>query len=107
VAKESAAVVLLDKSLDVLLDGTRQGRRTFANTMKYIFVTTSANFGNMLSMAVASALLPFLPLLAGQILVINLLSDLPATMIATDAVDESQLRRPQRWNLRLIRNYMI
>ncbi len=107
VAKQSAAVVLLDKSLEVLLDGIREGRRTFANTMKYIFVTTSANFGNMLSMAVASALLPFLPLLASQILVINLLSDLPSTMIATDAVDDAQLRRPQRWDLRLIRTYMI
>lgn len=107
VAKEAAAIVLLDKDLDVLLEGMRQGRRTFANTMKYIFMTTSANFGNMLSMAVASVILPFLPLLAGQILLINLLTDLPATTIATDSVDERQLRRPQRWNIRLIRNYMI
>lgn len=107
VAKEAAAIVLLDKDLDVLLEGMHQGRRTFANTMKYIFMTTSANFGNMLSMAVASIVLPFLPLLAGQILLINLLTDLPATTIATDAVDASQLARPQRWNIRLIRNYMI
>lgn len=107
VAKEAAAVVLLDKDLQVILDGVRQGRRTFANTMKYIFVTTSANFGNILSMAIAAAVLPFLPLLAGQILLINLLTDLPATTIATDGVDEPQLRRPQRWNVRLIRNYMI
>ena len=107
VAKQAAAVVLLDKDLQVILDGVQQGRRTFANTMKYIFMTTSANFGNMLSMAVASLVLPFLPLLAGQILLINLLSDLPAMAIATDSVDERQLRRPQTWNLRLIRNYML
>lgn len=107
VAKQSAAVVLLDKDLGVLLEGVRQGRRTFANTMKYLFVTTSANFGNMLSMAVAAAVLPFLPLLAGQILLINLITDLPAMTIATDAVDERQLRRPQQWDVRMIRNYMI
>jgi P-type Mg2+ transporter len=107
VAKESAAIVLLDKDLKVLLEGMTQGRRTFANTMKYIFMTTSANFGNMLSMAIAAIVLPFLPLLAGQILLINLLTDLPATTIATDSVDSAQLRRPQRWNIKLIRNYMI
>ncbi|MBX3099011.1 MAG: magnesium-translocating P-type ATPase [Salinibacterium sp.] len=107
VAKQAAAIVLLDKDLKVILDGVRQGRRTFANTMKYIFMTTSANFGNMLSMAIAATILPFLPLLAGQILLINLLTDLPATTIATDSVDEPQLRRPQSWNVRLIRNYMI
>jgi Mg2+-importing ATPase len=107
VAKEAAAIVLLDKDLGVLLDGMKQGRRTFANTMKYIFMTTSASFGNVLSMAIAAAALPFLPLLAGQILLINLLTDLPATFIATDSVDAAQLRRPQHWNVRLIRNYMI
>jgi len=107
VAKQAAAVVLLDKGLRVILDGVLQGRRTFANTMKYIFMTTSANFGNMLSMAVAATVLPFLPLLAGQILLVNLLTDLPAGTIATDSVDESQMRRPQTWDLRLIRNYMI
>ncbi len=107
VAKEAAAIVLLDKDLGVLLDGMTQGRRTFANTMKYIFMTTSANFGNVLSMAIAAAVLPFLQLLASQILLINLLTDLPATFIATDSVDAPQLRRPQHWNVRLIRNYMI
>jgi len=69
--------VLLDKDLNVLLAGMTQGRRTFANTMKYIFMTTSASFGNVLSMAIAAAVLPFLPLLAGQILLINLLTDFP------------------------------
>ncbi len=107
VAKEAAAIVLLDKDLGVLLDGMKQGRRTFSNTMKYIFMTTSASFGNVLSMAIAAAVLPFLPLLASQILLINLLTDLPATFIATDSVDEAQLRHPQHWNVRLIRNYML
>jgi Mg2+-importing ATPase len=107
VAKEAAAIVLLDKDLNVLLAGMTQGRRTFANTMKYIFMTTSASFGNVLSMAIAAAVLPFLPLLAGQILLINLLTDFPATFIATDSVDAAQLRKPQKWNVKLIRNYMI
>ncbi|NEM90068.1 magnesium-translocating P-type ATPase [Galbitalea soli] len=107
VAKESAAIVLLEKDLGVLLDGVRQGRRTFANTMKYIFMATSSNFGNMLSMAIGAAVLPFLPLLASQILLLNLLGDLPATTIATDSVDAGQLQRPQRWNVHLIRRYML
>jgi P-type Mg2+ transporter len=107
VAKEAAAIVLLDKDLNVLLAGVTQGRRTFVNTMKYIYMTTSASFGNVLSMAIAAAVLPFLPLLAGQILLINLLTDFPATFIATDSVDASQLRSPQTWNVKLIRNYMI
>lgn len=107
VAKQSAAIVLLDKNLDVLLSGIRQGRRTFANTMKYIFITTSANFGNMLSMAVAAVVLPFLPLLAAQILLINLLTDLPGTMIATDVVDEPELMRPHQRNVHLIERYML
>ncbi|MFT3797221.1 magnesium-translocating P-type ATPase [Microbacterium sp.] len=107
VATQSASIVMLENDLGALLDGMRQGRRTFANTMKYIFMTTSANFGNMISMAIASVVLPFLPLLAGQILMINLLTDLPATAIATDNVDERQIAHPQRWNMHLIRNYMI
>ncbi|HEY0259719.1 MAG TPA: magnesium-translocating P-type ATPase [Lacisediminihabitans sp.] len=107
VAKEAAAIVLLDKDLNVLLAGMTQGRRTFANTMKYIFMTTSASFGNVLSMAIAAAVLPFLPLLASQILLINLLTDFPATFIATDSVDAAQLRRPQHWDVRLIQRYML
>jgi P-type Mg2+ transporter len=107
VAKEAASIVLLDKDLGVLLDGMQQGRRTFANTMKYIFMTSSASFGNVLSMAIAAVILPFLPLLASQILLVNLLTDLPSTFIATDSVDAAQLRRPQHWNVRLIRNYML
>ena len=107
VAKQAAAIVLLDKDLRVLLDGVRQGRRTFANTMKYVFTTTSASFGNVLSMAIAAVVLPFLPLLAGQILLINFLTDFPATTIATDEVDPEQLDKPHAWNLEFVRNFMI
>jgi P-type Mg2+ transporter len=107
VAKQAAAIVLLDKDLRVLLHGVRQGRRTFANTMKYVFTTTSANFGNMLSMAIAAAVLPFLPLLAGQILLINFLTDFPATTIATDEVDPEQLEQPHSWDIGFVRSFMI
>ena len=107
VAAESASIVMLENNLHSLLDGMRAGRRTFANTMKYIQMTTSANFGNMISMAIASLVLPFLPLLAPQILVINLLTDVPAMTIGTDLVDDRQLAHPQRWDMALIRNYMI
>jgi Mg2+-importing ATPase len=107
VAKEAASIVLLEKDLEVLLHGVLQGRRTFANTMKYVFTTTSANFGNMLSMAVAAAVLPFLPLLAGQILLINFLTDFPATTIATDAVDPEQLDQPHSWDIGFVRRFML
>ena len=107
VAKEAASVVLLEKDLSVLCAGVREGRRTFANTLKYIFMTTSANFGNMFSMAGAALFLPFLPLLPKQILLNNFLTDFPAMAIATDSVDESQLEKPQVWNIKFIRNFMI
>jgi Mg2+-importing ATPase len=107
VAKESAAIVLLNKDLDVLLEGIRRGRQSFANTLKYVFVTTSANFGNMVSMAGATLILPFLPLLPRQILLLNFLSDIPGTTIASDAVDAEQLDRPTHWNIRFIRNFMV
>jgi Mg2+-importing ATPase len=107
VAKEAADFVLLQHDLDVLLAGIKEGRRTFANTLKYIFTTTSANFGNMLSMAGASLFLPFLPLLAKQILINNFLSDFPAMGIPSDNVDEDLVERPHRWNIRFIRNFMI
>ena len=107
VAKQSAAIVLLEKSLAVVADGVRLGRQTFANTLKYIRVTTSANFGNMLSMAAAAGFLPFLPLLPRQILLLNFLSDIPGMTIAGDAVDPEQLQRPRAWNLRSVRNFMI
>lgn len=107
VAKDAASIVLLAKDLDVVVEGVRLGRRTFANTLKYIFVTTSANFGNMASMAAVSVLLPFLPLLPLQILLINFLTDLPGTTIATDDVDAEQVHRPGVWDLGAIRNFMI
>ena len=77
VAREAADFVLLERDLEVLVDGVREGRRTFANTLKYVFIATSANFGNMFSMAGASLFLPFLPLLPKQILLMNLLTDFP------------------------------
>lgn len=107
VAKEAADVVLLERDLGVLVEGVREGRRTFANTLKYIFITTSANFGNMVSMAGASLFLPFLPLLPTQILLNNFLSDFPALAIATDRVDPELVDRPLPWNLRFIRDFMI
>jgi Mg2+-importing ATPase len=107
VAKQAAAIVLLDKSLAVVADGVRLGRRTFANTLKYVRVTTSANFGNMLSMAAAAVFLPFLPLLPRQILLLNFLSDIPGTTIAADDVDAEQLAAPRAWDIRSIRRFMI
>jgi len=87
--------------------GVDDGRKTFANTMKYISITTSANFGNMISMAAASLVLPFLPLLAKQILLNNFLSDIPALSIAGDNVDADQLRRPRHWDIHFVRRFMI
>jgi P-type Mg2+ transporter len=107
VAKEAADFVLLERDLDVVRAGIEEGRRTFANTLKYVFTTTSANFGNMFSMAGASLFLPFLPLLAKQILLNNFLSDFPAVGIASDRVDEEMVGRPHRWNIRFIRDFMI
>lgn len=107
VAKEAADFVLFHSDLNVLLEGIKEGRRTFANTLKYIFTTTSANFGNMLSMAGASVFLPFLPLLAKQILLNNFLSDFPAIGIPGDNVDEEMVSKPHKWDIRFIRNFMI
>lgn len=107
VAKEAADIVLLDADLAVLIAGIREGRRTFANTLKYVFMATSANFGNMFSMAGASLLLPFLPLLAKQILLTNLLTDLPEMTIAGDRVDRDWIERPHRWSIPFIRRFML
>ena len=107
VARESADVILLTRDLDVLRVGVEDGRRTFANTLKYISITTSANFGNMVSMALATPFLPFLPLAAKQILLNNFLSDLPSIAIASDATDPERVATPQRWDIKEIRNFMI
>jgi Mg2+-importing ATPase len=107
VAKEVADFVLMEHSLDVLRDGIIIGRKTFANTLKYVFTTTSANFGNMFSMAGISLFLPFLPLLAKQILLNNFLSDIPGIAIASDNVDQEWIDKPHRWDIKLIRNFMI
>lgn len=107
VTKNAAAIVLLEKDLRVLIDGVCEGRRAFGNTLKYIFITTSANFGNMFSMAGASLITPFLPLLPQQILLINVLTDLPALAIATDRLDAELLREPRRWDIRVIRRFML
>ena len=107
VAKEAADIVLLDQDLAVLAAGIREGRRTFANTLKYVFIATSANFGNMASMAGASLLLPFLPLLPKQVLLNNLLTDLPEMTMATDRVDPDWIARPRRWNIRFIQRFML
>ncbi len=106
VAKEAADLVLLQQDLEVLRDGIREGRKTFANTMKYVFMATSANFGNMFSMAWASLFLPFLPLLPKQVLLTNLLTDFPEMAIASDRVDENWLRTPRRWDVGFIKHFM-
>jgi len=107
VARESADIILMQRDLDVLRTGVADGRRTFANTLKYISITTSANFGNMVSMALATPLLPFLPLVAKQILLNNFLSDVPSIAISTDRVDAARVTHPQRWDVRQVRRYMI
>ena len=107
VAKEAADIVLLEKDLKVLVQGVREGRMTFANTLKYVFMASSANFGNMFSMAGASLFLSFLPLLPKQILLTNLLTDFPEMTIATDSVDRELVEKPRRWNIRFIRNFML
>lgn len=107
VAREAADLVLLESDLSVVADGVREGRATFANTLKYVFMATSANFGNMASMALASLLVPFLPLLPKQILLTNLLTDLPEMAIAADRVDRPWVERPHRWDVGFIRRFML
>ena len=107
VAREAADFVLMEKNLMVLVDGIREGRKTFANTMKYLFISTGSTFGNMCSVAAASLVLPFLPMLPKQILLTNFLTDFPFLMVTTDNVDKEQVERPGKWNLKLIRSYMV
>lgn len=107
VAKDAADILLLKKDLGTLADGVVEGRRIFANTIKYILMATSSNFGNMFSAAGASAFLKFLPMLPGQILLNNLLYDTSQTTIPTDHVDEELLVRPSRWDTHFIRRFMV
>src|SRR6185437_4198979 len=107
VAKDAADVLLLEKDLDVLADGVIGGRRIFANTMKYVLMGTSSNFGNMFSAAGASLFLKFLPMLPSQILLNNLLYDTSQLAIPTDDVDPEQVARPTRWDVGFIRRFML
>ena len=107
VAKDAADVVLLEKDLGVLATGVAEGRRIFANTIKYVLMGTSSNFGNMFSAAAASAVLTFLPMLPSQILLNNLLYDSSQLAIPTDRVDDEQLHAPSHWNIAFIRRFMF
>jgi Mg2+-importing ATPase len=107
IAKESADIILLKKDLRVLRDGILEGRKTFGNTMKYIMMGTSSNFGNMISVAAASLFLPFLPLLPVQILLNNLLYDLSQSTIPTDSVDDEYVLAPKRWDIGFIKKFLL
>ncbi len=107
VAKDAAKIILLEKDLAVLNDGVVEGRRSFANIMKYIVMGTSSNFGNMFSMAAASLFLPFLPMLPAQILLNNFLYDVSQISVPGDNVDPALLHRPKRWQIKFIRQFMI
>jgi Mg2+-importing ATPase len=106
VAKDAAKIILLEKDLAVLNDGIVEGRRAFANIMKYIIMGTSSNFGNMFSMAAASLFLPFLPMLPTQILLNNFLYDTSQISVPTDNVDPALLHKPKRWQIGFIRQFM-
>ncbi|WP_269684760.1 magnesium-translocating P-type ATPase [Flavobacterium lacustre] len=107
VTREAADFVLMEKNLMVIVDGIKEGRKTFANTLKYLYISTGSTFGNMCSVAAASLILPFLPMLPKQILLTNFLTDFPFLTVTSDNVDAEQIVRPGKWNLNLIRNYMV
>jgi Mg2+-importing ATPase len=107
VVKEAADIVLLEKDLKVIGKGIEEGRKTFSNTLKYIFMATSANFGNMFSMAGASSFLSFLPLLPKQVLLLNLITDIPEMTISTDNVDKEMIQKPRKLNIKFIRKFML
>ena len=107
VAKEAAAMILLEHDLGVLERGVREGRRTFSNIIKYVMMGTSSNFGNMLSMAGAAVFLPFLPMLPVQILLNNLLYDCSEAAVPMDRVDEDMIERPRQWDMKFIRDFML
>jgi len=107
VAKEASSIILLEKSLNVVADGVVEGRRAFGNMIKYIMNTTSANFGNMLTVALGSLFLPFIPLLPSQILLTNLLSDAPLLTVSTDNLDPEGLSKPRRWMIGSVARFMV
>lgn len=107
VAKLSADIILLHKDLHVLMDGVHEGRVTFANVMKYLKMNISSDFGNMVSVAIASVFLPFLPILPVQVLLNDLLYDMSQLTLASDGVEERYLTRPRRWDVRGIRRFMV
>lgn len=107
VAKDAADIILLEQSLQVLHQGILEGRKAFGNVIKYLLMGTSSNFGNMFSMAGAYIFLPFLPMLPSQILLNNFLYDLSQVTIPTDNVDASYIKKPQHWDIKLIRNFML
>ncbi len=107
VAREAADMILLKRDLGVLREGIANGRRTTANTLKYICITTGSSFGNMVSMALATPLLPFLPLTATQVLLTNFLSDIPLVAVTTDDVDPETVARPERWRIGDIQSFML
>jgi Mg2+-importing ATPase len=107
VARDTAEIILLERSLSVLHTGIREGRKAFGNVMKCILMETSSNFGNMFSMAAAALFLPFLPMLPLQIILNNFLYDLAQVTIPTDRVDATYTRKPQRWDIATIRRFMI
>lgn len=107
IAKESADIVLLGHGLHVVVDGIIEGRKTFGNTVKYILNTISANFGNMFTVAISSLFLPFIPLLPAQILLNNFFSDIPLMTVSTDRVDKEDLRKPGKWSISGIVNFMV
>lgn len=107
IARESANIILTHKSLFVIIDGIKEGRKTFGNMIKYILNTISANFGNMFTLAISSMFLPFIPLLSIQILLTNFLSDGPLLMVSTDKVDEEYINKPKKWSTKAISRFMI
>src|SRR6516165_11765642 len=107
VAKDAAEIILLERNLNVLHNGIIEGRKAFGNVFKYILMGTSSNFGNMFSMAGAVLFLPFLPMLPAQVLLNNFLYDLAQVTIPTDNVDPTFIHKPRRWDISLIRDFMV
>ena len=107
VAREAADFVLMEKDLSVLVDGIKEGRKTFANTLKYIYISTGSTFWKDVQCGICFTNITFLPMLPKQILLTNFITDFPYLTVASDNVDEEQLDKPGKWNLKLIRSYMV